>query len=46
MSTDVDRLRGNLKRLGLPAIAELFEREAQKAAKTKQSYLTFARARS
>ncbi len=41
MSTDVDRLRGNLKRLGLPAIAELFEREAQKAAKTKQSYVGF-----
>jgi DNA replication protein DnaC len=41
MSTDIDRLRGHLKRLGLHAIAELFEREAQKAAKTKQSYVGF-----
>jgi DNA replication protein DnaC len=41
MSTDVERLRGNLKRLGLHAIADLFEREAQKAAKTKQSYVGF-----
>jgi len=41
MSTDAERLRGNLKRLGLHAIADLFEREAQKAAKTKQSYVGF-----
>jgi hypothetical protein len=41
MSTDVERLRGNLKRVGLHAIADLFEREAQKAAKTKQSYVGF-----
>jgi DNA replication protein DnaC len=41
VSTDVERLRGNLKRLGLHAIADLFEREAQKAAKTKQSYVGF-----
>jgi DNA replication protein DnaC len=41
MSIDVERLRGNLKRLGLHAIADLFEREAQKAAKTKQSYVGF-----
>ncbi len=41
MSTDVERLRGNLKRLGLHAIAECFERDAQKAAKTKQSYVGF-----
>jgi hypothetical protein len=41
MSTDVERLRGNLKRLGLHAIADLFEREAQKAAKAKQSYVGF-----
>jgi DNA replication protein DnaC len=41
MSTDGERLRANLKRLGLHAIAELFEREAQKAAKTKQSYVGF-----
>jgi DNA replication protein DnaC len=41
MSTDVERLRGNLKRLGLHAIAEFFEREGQKAAKTKQSYVGF-----
>ena len=41
MSTDVERLRGNLKRLGLHAIAEFFEREGQKAAKTKQSYAGF-----
>jgi len=41
VSTDVERLRGNLKRLGLHAIADLFEREAQKAAKAKQSYVGF-----
>ena len=41
MSTDVERLRGNLKRLGLHAVADLFEPEAQKAAKTKQSYVGF-----
>ncbi len=41
MSIDVERLRGNLKRLGLHAIADLFEHEAQKAAKTKQSYVGF-----
>lgn len=41
MSTDVERLRGNLKRLGLHAIVDLFEREAHKAAKTKQSYVGF-----
>jgi DNA replication protein DnaC len=41
MSIDVERLRGNLKRLGLHAIADVFEHEAQKAAKTKQSYVGF-----
>jgi DNA replication protein DnaC len=41
MITDSDRLRANLKRLGLQTIAELVEREAQKAAKTKQSYVGF-----
>ena len=41
MSTDLERLRGNLKQLGLHAIADLFEREAQKAAKAKQSYVGF-----
>ena len=41
MSTDVERLRGTLKRVGLHAIADVFEREAQKAAKTKQSYAGF-----
>jgi DNA replication protein DnaC len=41
MSTDVEHLRGNLKRLGLHAIADLFEHEAQKAAKAKQSYVGF-----
>ena len=41
MSTDVERLRGNLKQLGLHAIADLFERQAQKAAKAKQSYVGF-----
>ncbi len=41
MTTDGDRLRANLKRLGLPTIADLVEREAQKAAKTKQSYVGF-----
>ena len=41
MSTDVDRLRANLKRLGLHTIADIVEREARKAAKTKQSYTGF-----
>lgn len=41
MSTDVERLRGNLKQLGLHAIADMFEAAAQKAAKTKQSYVSF-----
>ncbi len=41
MSTDVDRLRANLKRLGLHTITDIVEREAQKAAKTKQSYTGF-----
>jgi DNA replication protein DnaC len=41
MSTDVERLRGNLKRLGLHAIADVFETATQKAAKTKQSYVGF-----
>jgi DNA replication protein DnaC len=41
MSTDVERLRGTLKRLGLHAIADRFEQEAQKAAKTTQSYVGF-----
>jgi DNA replication protein DnaC len=41
MSTDLDRLRGSLKRLGLHTIADVFERQAQKAAKTKQSYVGF-----
>jgi len=41
MSTDVARLQTNLKRLSLHTIAAIFEREAQKAAKTKQSYAGF-----
>jgi DNA replication protein DnaC len=38
MSTDVARLQTNLKRLSLHTIAAIFEHEAQKAAKIKQSY--------
>jgi DNA replication protein DnaC len=41
MSTDGARLRTHLKGLGLHTIADVFEREAQKAAKTKQSYVGF-----
>lgn len=41
MSTDLERLRGSLKRLGLHTMADVFERQAQKAAKTKQSYVGF-----
>jgi len=41
MSTDVARLQTNLKRLSLHTIAAIFEHEAQKAAKTKQSYVGF-----
>ncbi len=41
MSTDGERLRTHLKGLGLHTIADVFEREAQKAAKTKQSYVGF-----
>lgn len=41
MSTDIERLRSTLKRLGLHAVADRFEQEAQKAAKTKQSYVGF-----
>ncbi len=41
MSPDVDGLRTHLKRLGLHTIADVFEREAQKAAKTKQSFTGF-----
>jgi DNA replication protein DnaC len=41
MTTDGERLRTNLKHLGLHTIADVAEREAQKAAKTKQSYVGF-----
>lgn len=41
MTTDTERLRTSLKRLGLHTAAGIFEREAQKAAKTKQSYVGF-----
>jgi len=41
VTTDAERLRTSLKRLGLHTIADLCEREAQKAAKTKQSYAGF-----
>ncbi len=41
MTTDGERLRTNLKHLGLHTIADVVEREAQKAAKTKQSYVGF-----
>ncbi|MDR7419153.1 MAG: IS21-like element helper ATPase IstB [Armatimonadota bacterium] len=41
MTTDIERLRTSFKRLGLHTIADTFEREAQKAAKTKQSYVGF-----
>jgi DNA replication protein DnaC len=41
MTTDTERLRASLKRLGLHTLADIFEREAQKAAKAKQSYVGF-----
>jgi len=41
MTTDAERLRTSLKRLGLHTVADIFEREAQKAAKAKQSYVGF-----
>lgn len=41
MTTDTERLRASLKRLGLPMMADVCEREAQKAAKAKQSYIGF-----
>jgi DNA replication protein DnaC len=41
MTTDTERLRASFKRLGLHTVADIFEREAQKAAKTKQSYVGF-----
>lgn len=41
MTTEMERLRTSLKRLNLHTMADVFEREAQKAAKTKQSYVGF-----
>lgn len=41
MTTDTERLRTSLKHLGLHTVADVFEREAQKAAKAKQSYVGF-----
>jgi len=41
MTTDGEGLRAHLKGLGLHPIANVFEREAQKAAKIKQSYVAF-----
>ena len=41
MTTDIERLRQNCKQLSLHTMADIFEPEAQKAAKTKQSYVGF-----
>jgi len=41
MTTDIERLRQNCKQLGLHTMAAMFEPAAQKAAKTKQSYVGF-----
>lgn len=41
MSTDLERLRGHLRALGLPAIADVVEAEADKAAKSGTTYLGF-----
>ncbi|MBV9282495.1 MAG: IS21-like element helper ATPase IstB [Chloroflexi bacterium] len=39
--SEIERLRGQLRRLTLPTIADCFEEEAQTAAKTEMSYLAF-----
>jgi DNA replication protein DnaC len=39
--SETERLRGQLKRLALPTIAQVFEEEAVKAAKTELSYTAF-----
>jgi DNA replication protein DnaC len=39
--SEIERIRGQLKRLTLPTIAECFEEEAQTAAKTEMSYIAF-----
>jgi DNA replication protein DnaC len=41
MSTDLARLQGNLRALGLPAMAAVVETEADKAAKSGTTYLSF-----
>jgi len=41
MSTDIARLQGNLRALGLPAMAAVVETEADKAAKSGTTYLSF-----
>lgn len=41
MTTDLERLRQNCKRLSLHTMAAIVEPAAQKAAKTKQSYVGF-----
>ena len=41
MSTDIERLQQNCRQLSLHTMAAIFEAEAQKAAKTKQSYVGF-----
>ena len=39
--TDLELLRTQLKRLGLRTMAQVFEEEAQKAAKTQMSYTAY-----
>jgi DNA replication protein DnaC len=41
MSTDLARLQGNLRALGLPAMAAVVETEADKATKSGTTYLSF-----
>jgi DNA replication protein DnaC len=41
MSTDVEHLRAQLRQLGLRAIADVFEAEAAKAAKSQMTYTAF-----
>jgi DNA replication protein DnaC len=39
--SELERIRGQLKRLSLPTIADCFEQEAETAAKTEMSYVAF-----
>ncbi len=40
MSTEAEHLRGQLRTLGLRAMADVFEEEATKAAKSQTTYMS------